>query len=55
MQGILRQKPQLIKYALSLSKLKVESIDNYKKVVIHAKISSDNVINASQAQQGFIV
>jgi len=55
MQEILRQKPLLIEYALSLSKLYVKSIDNYKKVVIHAKISSENVINASQAQQGFIV
>ena len=38
-----------------LFKLNVKSISNHKKVVIHAKLSSENVINASEAQQGFIV
>ena len=54
MQEILRQKPQLIEMHYFL-KLNVKSISNHKKVVIHAKISSENVIKVSQAQQGFIV
>ena len=54
MQENLRQKILLIEYAFT-SKSNNKSISNHKKVVIHAKISSENVINASEAQQEFIV
>ena len=54
MQGILRQKPQLIQHGLSLSKPNVKSIDNYKKIVIHAKINSGYVITAYKINQDFI-
>ena len=54
MQENLRQKLLLIEYAFT-SKFNIKSISNHKKVVIQAKISSEKVINASQAQQGFIV
>ena len=54
MQESLRQKPLLIEYAFT-PKINIKSISNHKEVVIHAKISSENVINAFQAQQGFSV
>ena len=54
MQENLRQKLLLIEYAFT-SKSNIKSISNHKNIVIHAKIQSENVINASQAQQGFIV
>ena len=54
MQEIMRQKPLLIEYALFL-KIQFKNISNHKKVVIHAKVSSENVINDFQTQQGFIV
>ena len=54
MQESLRQKPLLIEYTFT-PKFNIKSISNHKKVVIHAKLSSENVINASQALQGFIV
>ena len=55
MQEILRQKSQLIDYALFIQKFNFKSISYHQKVVIHAKISSEKVLNASHTQQGFIV